>query len=135
MEAYSTLIAQARKKRDQAIREARDAYHRDVQAIRRVCRTLGERIPTFRRPVSERRLLGKGRPFAKLTIVAASERVLMDGKPRTPIEIVVELQKRGYDTGDSPRRIVRAMKAAFQYHPDRFKRDGEGRWFVMAHPT
>jgi hypothetical protein len=75
---------------------------------------------------------GKGTAFAELSILEASEQILLDGKPRTPIEIVIELQNRGYDTGDNPRRIVRSIKAAFQYHPDRVKWDVEGRWFVAT---
>ena len=134
MDAYLELREQARQKRDQAIQAARDEYRQTVRDIKLVCRAVDVRITQRTRPVALRKLhWSDGKPFHKLSIVGAAERVLSEGKPLTTTELVVELKARGYPVGDSPRRITRALREAFRYHPERFRKGKYGRWEVITY--
>jgi hypothetical protein len=129
MDPFAQLRAKARQKRDAAIQAARAEYNRTVRDIKLVCRAVDVRITQRTRPVALRKLhRSDGKPFHKLSIVGAAERVLSEGKPLTMTELVVELKARGYPVGDSPRRITRALREAFRYHNTRFKRGPNGRW-------
>jgi hypothetical protein len=133
MDAYLELRERARRKRDQAIQAARAEYNQTVRDIKLVCRAVDVRITQRTRPVALRKLhRSDGKPFHKLSIAGAAERVLSEGKPLTFLEIAVELKARGYPTGDSPRRITRALREAFRYHPERFRKGKDGRWTVFS---
>ena len=133
MDAYLELREQARQKRDQAIQAARDEYRQTVRDIKLVCRAVDVRITQRTRPVALRKLhRSDGKPFHKLSIVGAAERVLSEGKPLTMTELVVELKARGYPVGDSPRRITRALREAFRYHKTRFRRDNAWKWAIVG---
>jgi hypothetical protein len=131
MDAYKQLLAQARQKRDNAIQAARDEYRQSVKEIKQVCRTVGLRRPSGARQPSQRKLRrSNGKPFCGLSIVEAAERVLLEGRPLTLIELAVAMRERGYSIGDDPRKFTNALRAAMRYHPGRFVRGKDGRWAV-----
>jgi hypothetical protein len=136
MDPYAHLRKLARQKRDRAIQAARAEYNQTVRDIKLVCRAVDVRITQRTRPVALRKLhRSDGKPFHKLSIVGAAERILSEGRPLTFLEIAVELKARSYPVGDSPRRVTRALREAFRYHPERFRKGKDGRWVVAIGST
>ena len=132
MNPIEVLYADARAKRDRAIQQARAEYHLNIQDIRAISRKLrchGTKKPkynAFRKPV---RALNHS--CRELTVIAAAELVLREGKPMTLVELTLEVQRRGCRTNDDPHAVLSAINSSFQYHRDRFKRDADARWSLI----
>ena len=134
MNPIEQLRADARAKRDQTIRKARLDYRlamRDIRAVERKLRhdgTIKPRYTAFRRqPVKCR-----NHSCRSLTVTAAAELILREGKPLTYVELTLEIQRRGCRTNDDPMAVLCSIKSAFRYHRDKFKRDGESRWSLIS---
>ena len=69
--------------------------------------------------------------YRDMTVIGAAETNIREGKPRTAVEIVLELQARGCRTSDDPRTVLRALRESFRYHKGWFQRDGEGKWVLV----
>jgi hypothetical protein len=67
-------------------------------------------------------------PIAVLSYGDATERVLMEKGPLTPVEIVVALKESGYKPHDDPRSMLRSLMDSFKRNRKRFSRGEDGRW-------
>lgn len=69
-------------------------------------------------------------PYRRMTTIQAGERVLREGKPMALVDLTIEIMNRGHRSADEPRKVMRALRASFDYHRRRFTQDSEGRWEV-----
>ena len=133
MDAYAHLRVLARQKRDRAIQAARAECHQTLLAINALsARVTQKRLPRATAIRLVRSLRTDDLQFSELTTIAAAERVLMERGPLRIAEIVVEVQERGHRAGDDPRRLVPAIRAAFRYHSEKFRKGKDGRWGVTT---
>jgi hypothetical protein len=126
MNAFEQLRQQARTKRDKAIEAARTEYVDTLCEISKLVRTLHRKNTKTRRY-----RVADYQSFSDMTAIRAAEVVLLEGKPLTIVEIVLEVQGRGCRTGDDPRRVANAILSSLYYHRNRFRRDEKGRWSLV----
>jgi hypothetical protein len=131
MNAYDTLRRHARERRDRDIKEARERYADTVEQIYKLQARNGQR--TFDSAYYNRgvRFFSAEIPIAKLTLVAAAERILSEGKPLRLAELVITLQSRGVRPDADPRRLTHSLQTAFGYHRHRFICDRFHRWALI----
>ena len=126
MTPINILKSQATAKRDAIIAQAQLEYRQDIQSIRALMRQIKTRQP---RPKSKVAKTGiRSDAYGGMTTIQASKLVLADGRPRRLAEIVLEMQARGFRSDDDPDAILKTLRAAFTYHPDKFVRDDQRRW-------
>ena len=130
MNAIEKLRAEAREKRDAAIRTAKLDYKLTLAAIREAEKRL--RLPYARRQLRKVFIpkTADDGPLAGYTSVAAAEIVLAELGPLTLPEIAAEIQARGCKPGHCPRKLIEGLRASFRYHEGRFVRGEDGRWAV-----
>ena len=124
-DAIEKLKADARKKRDQVIRQAKDEYSATLKALRLVKRKL--RAPTQR--LHQKAITGD---LTGLSSMAAAEAVLTELGPLSLEELAAQIQARGCRSGDEPRKLIENLRNGFKYHAKRgrFVRGEDGRWGV-----
>ncbi len=133
MDGIKLLIAEARAKRDQAMREARHQYMLAIREIRAVDRKL--RSADTRRRVrifKHFNTTGGDTTLGEATAIQAAEVVLREGKPLTLVELTIEIMNRGCRASDDPKAVANAVRGSLFYHKGRFCRDGDGRWWVLG---
>jgi hypothetical protein len=131
MDIYQTLKSHARQRRDREIEAARQRYNDALNTICKLQYGNGHRSldPQFyNRGV---RYFADDVPLAKLTLIAAAERVLREGKPLRIAELVIELQDRGFRADENPRRLGVSIRSSLTYHRARFVKDRLHRWSVV----
>jgi hypothetical protein len=133
MDAYSILRAEAKRKRDIAIAEAKAQYGAAIREIDRLGRKLNA---TGRRSRYTAKICGRSgfnRQYGvKLTITATADAVLRDMGPLHIAALVLEIQRQGCRPGDDPRHLAKCVKSAFRYHSERFRKDEVGRWMIAG---
>ncbi len=133
MNTLEQLVKEARERRDSTISQAREHYQQTVCGIKlasrknRVIVTRGKK----RRPRYNTKINHDGN-FSSMSTRAAAEAVLRELGPLNLAELTVEVQRRGCRACDDPRVVAHAINNALLYHRDRFRRDGEGRWFLLS---
>lgn len=125
MDPYEQLRDRARAKRDLAIEKARAEYHRNLRSIDKMASALNTR--RRRKPVCGRR---NATTFSEMTAPTAAEIVLREQGPLALVELVLELQRRGFRSQDTPQRVAHAVSQSMRYHGELFRRDEKGRWAV-----
>jgi hypothetical protein len=130
MDAYAMLRLQARAKRDRAIRAARADYAHALTEITKLSKAIRQKRPAAIEARSVRS--GDDKPFSDMSAIEAAERVLLEGEPLRLTELTLEVQARGCRAGDDPRAVAHAIRSAFRYHHNRFRRDKAGRWGVVG---
>jgi hypothetical protein len=65
-------------------------------------------------------------------VFKAALAVLEEREPMTLVEITLAIQANGCRTLDNPRRVMRAIRASFVYHADKYRCDDQKRWRVAA---
>ena len=131
MDAYATLRCHARERRDRDIREARERYAETIEQIYKLQARNGQRgldSAYYNRGI---RFFSTEVPITKLTLLAAGERILSEGKPLRLVELIIELQQRGVRQDADPRRLAKSLRSAFNYHRHRFICDRFYRWSVI----
>ena len=131
MNPYNELRRHARERRDRDIREARERYADTIDQIYFLQARNGQRgfdSDYYNRGV---RFFSAEVPFTKLTLVAAAERLLLEGKPLRIAELVITLQERGFRPDANPRRLGVSLRSAFGYHRHRFICDRFYKWTVI----
>lgn len=130
MNAIEKLKAEARGKRDQAIRLAKLDYQLTMKSIREAEKLLKKRPRRSLRRCFKPPTPDNGE-LAGYTAIAAAEVVLAELGPLSLYEIAAEIQGRGCRAEDDPRRLVENLRASFRYHGERFGRGEDGRWCLV----
>src|SRR5437762_1085724 len=126
MSIYDELRAEAKAKRNQAMRAVRDEYNRDLKEISKLAGKLVGR--PRKRPHSTRAIRARGDvPFSELYIAEAVAVVLRDSAI-TLTELTLEIQRRGCREHDDPRKVAHAIRAAMLFPRANYKRYKAGRW-------
>jgi hypothetical protein len=125
MDGIELLLDQARTKRDTAILEAKREYHYALRQIRELRRKL-----RLRPPSKPRRIAPGEHPSLKATTVARA--ILLEGRPMTMVELVIEVQRRGCRTGDRPRAVAHAIRTGLRYYSREIKQDENGSWLLVV---
>jgi hypothetical protein len=128
MDAIKLLRLRAAARRDEKIKAARAEYSHTLRQLTEIGLALGE-PEAAKIGIADRRIHeSNGKPFNKLTVIQAAERVLSEGKPLTAVELALEIQRRGCRADDDPRAVLGSVRSAFYYHRGRFSRDADGKW-------
>jgi hypothetical protein len=127
MDPIDELIRQARTKRDTAILAAKREYHYALRELRDLKRKL-----RLRRASKPRMIAPGEHPSLKATTVARA--ILLEGRPMTMVELVLEVQRRGCRSGDHPRAVAHAIRAGLRYYGREIRRDDLGRWAAITNP-
>lgn len=130
MDAIEKLKAEARAKRDAAIKTAKLDYRTTLALIAKTKRQL-ERQPKSRLRRCFKPAPGASGELEGYTAVAAAEVVLAERGPLTLVEIAAEIQARGCRSGDDPRTLVENLRGSLKYHQGRFERGEDGRWQLV----
>lgn len=129
------LILAAKDKKQDAIRKAQREYRATVQELRALRRRLKieNRGKYTRQKLYDRVIDGGDDSLFGWTVADAAMYVLVEaGRPMTVTEVVLEIQRRGCRSRDESRAVARAVRASFEYHTERVKKDWKGRWGVRA---
>lgn len=110
MTTIDRLKAQAKARRDAAIRSAERDYAHALKEIRAVERRLRRDSP---RPKPEKRLKTG-------SAVELAERILAERGPLTRLELAVAVQAAGFVSKGGPQGVVGALRSGMRYHPGRF---------------
>jgi len=132
MNAYQLLYAKAREKHTAAIDKANEEYHRGLVEIDRLLASMGVSRPPRPRYTAPHSAVADGDSLAGMTTYKAAEHVLRENQPLTMVELTIEVQRRGCRTDDDPRKVAHCIRGSFFYHRGEFRRDGEGRWWVLG---
>jgi hypothetical protein len=125
MDGIELLLQQALTKRDTAILEAKREYQYALRQIRQLKAKLRLRAPS-----TLRRIAPGEHPSLKATTVARA--ILLEGRPMTMVELVLEVQRRGCRSGDHPRAVAHAIRAGLRYYSREIRRDDNGRWAMTG---
>jgi hypothetical protein len=124
MDGIDLLRREALLKRNTAILAAKREYHATLKEIAALKHRMG--IRPRGRP---RKVVQREDSTLKATTVAKA--ILMEGKAMTVVELVLEVQRRGCRALDDPRAVAIALRSGLRYG-GRFRRDRDGRWFVVS---
>jgi hypothetical protein len=131
MNPYDALRRHARERRDRDVQQARERYADTIDQIYLLQARNGQRgfdAAYYNRVI---RFYSAEVPIAKMTLIAAAERILSEGKPLRMPELVIELQQRGVRPDTDPRKITVSLRSAFNYHRHRFICDRFHRWTLI----
>lgn len=124
---FKQLLKQLEIQRRQSILEAEQKFYKALLLA-----------GTFDRPAWKPRRkkhgiqpVKPGTPFHRWKTINAAHAVLSAGQPMTLVEIGVELVQHGHRSDDGPRKLLRSIREALRYHPDKFTQDVEGRWGLV----
>jgi hypothetical protein len=123
MDGFAELKRQALLRRNAAILRAKREYHATLKEIRALKRRIGLKRP--------------GRPsksdasdLSGLVPSRVAREILLEGRPMTLVELTLEVQRRGCQTLDDPRRVAKRIRDGFKYHRRTIRKDEAGRWRV-----
>ncbi len=132
MDAIELLRREALAQRKKAVRQAHQDYLMAIREIRTLDRKLRStdahrRSERFRRfhPIV-------GTVLHSMTCIQAAETVLKEQGSLTLVELTLEVMRRGCRSDDDPKAVAHAIRSSLRYHSERFSRDEEGRWGVLA---
>jgi hypothetical protein len=123
MDGIDLLRQQALIKRNAAILAAKREYFATLKEIK----TLANKIGVKRRG-RPRKATGE---IATLKPTSVARQILLEGRPMTLIELVVEVQRRGCRPLDDPRLVAKAIRQGLSHHR-RYRKDVDGRWSVTS---
>jgi hypothetical protein len=129
MDIYEQLRRMAKKNYNEAIESANERYRLAINNINMLHGLMD--IGTKNLPAKRFRRSPPGTPFAKLKTLEAAEAVLIECGPLTMAALTIQVQQRGHRSSDDPRKVLGAIKSAFQFHKDRFVRDAGLHWIVI----